>query len=128
MMTEDMTSGLLAMGKSGNWSVDIDELTKGSQTLFGVILSYPTITLQFSIVDLAIIRDIVNFLSNLELSCFKIERCLGGSLHLVFDEERLCIRQISVGGLGETELFEVKFGKEEIPYLMGALKNALDDL
>lgn len=127
-MTKSILSGLLATGSYDDWNVDIDELTKGSELLFGVTLTHSMIKLQFSIADLSIINEMIDFLYNLNVSHFKIDGCLGGSLNLTFDEGRLYIRQMSKGKLGETELFEVRFIEDERKNLITALKDALEDL
>jgi hypothetical protein len=127
-MSDSITSGLLATGESGSWSVDIEEIAKGDQTLYGIILTHSILTLQFSVKDIVIIDNMVNFLDSKDSSQYQIEGCLGGTLNWIFDEGRLCIRQITKGRLGEPELFEVVLNETEQQDLIGAVKDALDDI
>ena len=127
-MNETIKSGLLASGKYGSWSVEIEEITKGVQTIFGIIITYSMITLQFSIKKLSTINDIVELLSGENHTQYKVDNCLGGALYWIFDEGRLCIRQVTKGTLGESELFEVMLSEVEWKSLKEAMKDALEDL
>jgi hypothetical protein len=128
MTNENLTSGLLATGKHGSWSVEIHEMTKGVQTLYGIVLRHSMLILQFSIENISVINNLVGFLSGKNSSEYEIDGCLGGTLHWVFDEGRLRIRQITEGRLGESELFVVMLSEGERQDLVEAVKEALKDL
>ena len=53
--------GLLAIGSSGAWQIDIDEVLKGAEC-YCVQIQGPSIYLSFQLVDLGIIGQAIDFL------------------------------------------------------------------
>ncbi len=140
-MDEDITRGLLGCGLYGEWRVEIDEIEKGAETLYGAVIYDGKIWLQFNIENLSILTNIVSFirsenpseyiidncLDGTLFSEYTIDNCLGGSLNWFFDEGRLCIQQVTEGKLGQTEQFKVMLSEEEWKDLTVAIEDALDD-
>ncbi len=132
-MSSNLTSGLIAAGAAGKWSVDIHETSKGELLLFSIVAAHPLMTLQFNIQDLTVLSRLIGFLGGKDGrksadSCFTVATSLGDYLHFVTTEDRLFIRILAYDDLGGTELFEVKFDSGEQKYFEAALEDAQNDL
>ena len=129
-MTELTTSGLLAFGRYGDWRVDIGEIVKDSRVRFYISLDHPNTKLQFGITNLSSITDIVNFLyhSNIAQVELELAKYSTGSLHLIWDEERLYIVNRQGTEWGQTDLLKIKVDDEAHKDLTAALEDAIDDL
>lgn len=129
-MASSHSWGLLSIGASGDWQIDIDEPVDSNETLFAVTLQHPNIYVLFHITSLSVIDRLIDFLDTMNSTNFKfeIEGCLGGSLLFIFDEGRIFIRSTSTGRLGEMELFEVRVNDADAKSLAKALKDAVESI
>ncbi len=104
-MSQAPSSGLLAIGSAGKWSIDIHEETNRERWLFSVVVAHPMMTLQFSVQDLAVLSRLMNFLEAQgggkgPDDRFTVTTSLGEAIHFITTEGQLLVRILGHDELG----------------------------
>jgi len=128
MTGEKSTTGLLGVGRSGGWSIDIDEIFNTESEWCGVVIAHTVMHLQFTIRDLSELSLLLRFLRETEVpSSWSLEGTLEGRLSISAFDDRLWICRLNRDAFGGEEMLEVAFDIAERATLAAALAEALDD-
>ena len=121
--------GLLGLGRSGTWSIDIDEVFDSKIISFGLTISKPPIDFQ---IDLKSLKPLDKIVKSLRASQKEDEEiiCLpffGSKMKIWKDEGRLKFVFLGQRKTRYTEMFEIYFDKSEIEGFCEALELAIED-
>lgn len=127
--------GLLAMGRAGDWQVDLDDTdaeSNSSGSRYGLTIANRTFYVQLEISDPGILSDLVKFFESNQTR--GNELCFGswnfGKVFFVKSEGRQQLRILSDRGGKEknSALVELNLMPQETGEFIGALRDLLKDL
>jgi hypothetical protein len=128
MTSGKQTTGLLGLGRSERWSINIDESFDAKSEWFEIVITHTVMHLQFTVRDLSELSALLRFLRDTEVpSSWNLEGTLEGRLSISACDDRLWVCRLSRDAFGGEDMLEVAFDISERVSLAAALAAALED-
>jgi hypothetical protein len=130
----EVMATLSGFGKSGKWTVEIDDEGSGNTGVaWSITLRHPAITIQYPISDLTILTRLVDYLellANCQSTPFVVGGYAGTICSITVSEDRLIFALQREHHLAETRfpfLMECIVELREVTTLIDALRDAVAD-